>query len=414
MYIEKLRLLQETYPEDDCIAGITTSAFNDMSVGTPCIAIIKPFTIYNSINSRNHSNNLWKPSYPTGPTPFLPGPGEPRLTTNDRERNARNAGYGDIDRPRDDGCSDIDRPSSNGGKVSKYIKSALKSIPKEPIVTEAKKSTAKDIYKIAKKDLSKANSILSNSLDCINVIIPFSIWSDTADYIIHSTNTKRFHIDGSLPIIFDNGIHTEINRLSDIHSNSDISNFPDLLVEKLQNNRFVNYTFSGVSVSNLRYMLEDINSFYNTLTKAYPNHISFFQYPHDRVKVITDIVSVSFYELGDVLPIFDYKKASGICMEIFITNSLIKGQDIISKMKSATYRFVFSKSRENVFTIDGEQIKRPHDMNSAKAFGMVRDKIAREIPNDTNIKNNKSKVVEKRVNDKLDYLQEKLFEEGEV
>jgi hypothetical protein len=371
MYIEKLKFLQETYVEDNCIAGITTSAFDDMSVGTPCIAVIQPFTIYDGIGNRSSLDSPWSTSF------SLPSsaPGLSRLDHGrPRAENIGEPRAENIGEPRDRNVYD----RGAGIKeyhVSKVIKS--KPAPEKPEITEAKKTTAKDIYQIAKKDLSKANDILSRSLDQMNVIIPFSIWSDTADYVVHPTNTRRFHIDGSLPIIFDNGTYTEINRLSDVYSNSDISNFPDLLVEKLRNNRFVNYTFLGVSVSNLKYMLEDINSFYNVLTKAYPNHISFFQYPCDRVKVITDIVSVSFYELGDVLPIFDYKRASGICMEVFITNSLIKGQDIISKMKSATYRFVFSKSKENVFTIDGEAICRPHDMSSSKVISMVRDRIAK-------------------------------------
>ena len=381
MYIEKLKFLQGIYPEDQCIAGITTSAFNDMSVGTPCIAVIHPFVIYEGLVNRS------KPAsgYPTQqgrvpmPNPCLNGSSRP----SNRDRNVYSR-VGTV------GTAELHTNETAELKP-------FQSFKVKPTITEAKKSTAKDIYQIAKEDLSKANNILSKSLDHINVIIPFSIWSDTVDYVVNTTNANRFHIDGSLPIIFDNGIHTEINRLSDVHDNSDISNFPDLLVEKLQNNRFVNYTFSGVSVSNIKYMLEDINSFYNMLTKAYPNHVSFFQYPLNRIKVITDIVSISFYELGDVLPIFDSKRAHGICMEVFITNSLIKGQDIVSKMKSATYRFIFSKSKENVLTIDGEQIKRPHDMSSSKAISMVRDKIAREAPSDASVKNNKSKVVKEEV-----------------
>lgn len=386
MYIEKLKFLQEVYTEDSCIAGITTSAFNDMSVGTPCFAVIQPFVIYDGIGNRSNSDNLWvsKPlSRPSG-TSSLSGSGRPRPgSTSTRDR------YEGDNRPRDRASEEMPRYI---GKITKS-----KPAPKKPVPTEAKKSTAKDLYQIAKKDLRKANSTLSKSLSSINVVIPFSIWSDPVDYVVNVTNANRFHIDGSLPIIYDHGIHTELDRLSDVHNSSDVSNFPDLLADRLQSNRFINYTFSGVGTSNLKYMLEDINSFYSVLTKAYPNHISFFQYPNNRVKVITDIVSVSFYELGDVLPIFDSKRASGICMEVFITNSSIKGQDITSKMKSATYRFVFSKSKENVFTIDGEAIRRPHDMSSSKAISLVRDTISKEVPNDAKIENNKSKVVEEEV-----------------
>ncbi len=378
MYIEKLKFLQETYPEDNCIAGITTSTFSDMSVGTPCIAVIQPFVINDGIKSNR--NNSDGPTYPLGSLPPLhppsldAGAGRPMITDR-RQEEVGQHNHGHI-----------------GLSVDKVVTS--KPAPKKSVSNEAKKSTAKDIYQIAKKDLPKANGILSNSLDNINVIIPFSIWSDPRDYVVNVTNANKFHMDGSLPIIYDNGIHIELDRLSDVHNSSDVSNFPDLLAERLQSNRFINYTFSEVGASNLKYMLEDINSFYNMLTKAYPNHISFFQYPHNRVKVITDVVSISFYELGDVLPIFDSKRAVGICMEIFITNSSIKGQDIVSKMKSATYRFVFSMSKENVFTIDGEAIHRPHDMSSSKAISMVRDRIAREIPNDASVKTNKSKFIE--------------------
>ncbi len=399
MYIEKLKFLQEIYPEDNCIAGITTSAFSDMSVGTPCIAVIQPFVICDGIDKHNNPDNLWGsiPSPQPSGAPSLSGAGRPRPIDRLRIRQE------EADTPNHDHI---------GLFIDKVVTPKLAS--KEPVSNEAKKSTAKDIYQIAKKDLPKANGILSNSLNNINVIIPFSIWSDPRDYVVNVTNANKFHMDGSLPIIYDSGIHIELDRLSDVHNSSDVSNFPDLLAERLRSNRFINYTFSGVGASNLKYMLEDINSFYNMLTKAYPNHISFFQYPHNRVKVITDIVSISFYELGDVLPIFDSKRAVGICMEIFITNSSIKGQDIGSKMKSATYRFVFSMSKENVFTIDGEAIHRPHDMSSSKAISMVRDRIAKETPNDASVKNNKSKSVEGKVTGRLDHLQEKIFESEEV
>jgi hypothetical protein len=324
MYIKKLAFLQNKYPENMCIAGITTSVINSISVGTPCIALLPPFVM------------------------------------NDNENHNQSILYKDI-------AAEIafDNLYKTGKKRTR----------------DTSTSTAEDLYQIAKKDLIRANNILSKLTfkDNIEILFPFSA---SHDYEVNLAVPSWFYINGSLPIIFDNSKHMEINRLSDIYSTSDILDFYNILLECLRENRFVNYTFSGVAASNLKYMLEDINSIHNALAKKLPNRTCFFQYKEQRIRVLADTVSISFYRLKDVVPIFNTKKSDGICMEVFITNSDVDSNRIYSKANGATYRFIFSKFKENVFTVDGDSVNRPYDVPSAEAISIIGDLIFKEVPND--------------------------------
>jgi len=94
-----------------------------------------------------------------------------------------------------------------------------------------------------------------------------------------------------------------------------------------------------------------------------------------------------------MIAIFDSKKASGIGAEIFLTNSIHNSSDIQREGHSATYRFLFSEFRENLFSIDGELIKRRGDRNTGEVLSMASSTISRGVPNDEKLKKEKPKTV---------------------
>ena len=93
-----------------------------------------------------------------------------------------------------------------------------------------------------------------------------------------------------------------------------------------------------------------------------------------------------------MIAIFDSKKTSGIAAEIFLTNSTHNTSQMSRDGVTVTYRFLFSKSRENLFSIDGETIKRQCDRNTKDVLSSVSSIISKEIPNDEKLKNEKAKT----------------------
>jgi len=343
MYLEKLKFFHTQYPEDKCINGITTAQFNDVAVGTPGIIRVDPFN------------------------PFDPN-----------------------GRPSSNGLRFQAQPSINSyGKITSAPKPKPNKEPKE-------RTTGLDMRKMAAENIQKANRIVSSSISKASLFLPFSTYNNTVDYQTCAINARNFHINGRTPLIYDECRHIKIQRLSDTHHASEISSFPDVLSEALKEYRYVNYTFTDIAKSNTKYILEDLNTIYNALIKSHQHRVSIFQFPHDRLNNILDVLSISFYQMADVIPIFDSRRSEGICMELFMTNSRTTGDNLMYEHNTATFRFMFAKSRENLYSIDGEAIKRGCDMSAADALSRAAHMISQEVPNDKDTKKlSKSKRVMK-------------------
>lgn len=339
MYLEKLKFFHNKYPEDKCISGITTSRINDIPVGTPCMIIIEPFNMFDADGTTGVVS--------VGRNSFRPQP-----------------------------------PPRGSGPYQSYVKHEGPPPKSKP----DKKSTVSDLRKLAEKDIHKANRVIASSVSKANLFLQFAIYNSSNDYHSCLINTRNFYINDLVPLIYDTCNHTRLHRLSDVHDRLEISNFPDILNEALRKYRYINYTFMDIAKSNKRYILEDINSIYNVLNRAYKYRISTFQFPSDRMSTMLDVLSISFYRMRDVIPVFDSRRSDGICMEMFATNSRLKGDSLMYDHNSATFRFIFAKSKENLFTIDGETLKRPCDMGASDALVRVTDMIVQEVPNDKNIK----------------------------
>lgn len=91
-------------------------------------------------------------------------------------------------------------------------------------------------------------------------------------------------------------------------------------------------------------------------------------YPYNRVfysrdvgiptPFLLDTMCVSFYSLDDVMPIFDFRSLSkSFCVEIILTNSTLSPNAIHGGIGSVVFSLLFSAGADNIFEIDGENIK---------------------------------------------------------
>ena len=102
--------------------------------------------------------------------------------------------------------------------------------------------------------------------------------------------------------------------------------------------------------------------------------------------------------MEDVIPIFDFKRTNGVVVDVFLTNSTYTVEEMKRDGHSMTIRFVFSKSKDNIFMVDGEEIK--HQIN-LEAFSGIKEVVMSELskatPNDSALK----KVTKEKSKEKL-------------
>ncbi len=353
MYIGKIEFFKSLYPEDNCVGGmIVANVRADLGVGSPCIACHSPF-----INCKATKELKIKQSI----------------------------GQYFFENPLGDSSSLEKYPSS---RRSRYKK---KMVPEQDKIQD--KMKMRELYKIAEEEgIAKANLVISESLNELAALFLFSLWSDGADFYNPPIESSKFFFNGTKPLIFDSCKRVELERLADSHDNEEMKSFADSILEELKRYRYINYTFMGVAKSNKHSMLEDLDCIYRTMKAKFPHNICFFQYNMERMRALLDTVSISFYKMSDVIPVFDHRKGSGIGMEIFLTNSEAKGESLMSHQQSATYRFLFSQSKENIFTIDGEAVHRPSDRPASQCMGHIYNFISGEVPNDLVLKKKKDNM----------------------
>jgi hypothetical protein len=365
MHKTKIDYLKGHFSEKDCFSAITKIELDYMTVGTPVIVNMKPFV--------PNSGPLVHTVY-NGP-PFAQSSGQPR------SQPGRNA---TAQEPRSQPSRD------RQSYVNRYKGNYRTSDQKAELVKkeDVKKISVKDLYKM---DVVEANKLLQNRSSKISTMFVFSFYKDYKDYYTHTMQTQHVYFDGKVPLIYDKGHRFELERLSDVHDKGDLSNFAEMVANSLKEDRYINYSFEGVASSNKKYMFEDINVIFNDLKKVFPENFSFFKsvLNNGHLRSLVDTISISFYRMQDVIAIFDSKKTSGMGVEIFLTNSIHKPVETSKSESVATYRFLFSKSRENIFTIDGESIKRQHNKSTNDVLGTAFSVINKNIPIDDNLKKKK-------------------------
>lgn len=336
MYLRKIEYLRSLFPADNCVSAITVAETSTGTpVGTPCTVNINPFAISKPVMSNPRSAKEVRNDYLTsGEQPYT------YRTSRDR----------------------ISMPKT-----------------KKAPARRTEKICVNDLYKMS---LAEANNMMRQYINKSNVLFAFGTNNNYIDFYTVNLHSQHIYFNGIKPLILDDGSRFELSRLSDAHSKGDLANFAEMVYSSLQDNRYVNYTFTGVAESNKVHMMEDINIIFNNLKNTYPHNIACFQTLSEGVRNLIDVISISFYRLPDVTAIFDINNSMGVGVEVLMTNSVHDATAISKEGRSIVYRFLFSPSRENLFTIDGEIIVRKSDCKTDMIVSNIHKIIHNEIPHD--------------------------------
>jgi len=230
-------------------------------------------------------------------------------------------------------------------------------------VTKNKEHRAEIINNTLLSDQHNVNSILQNVQATI-------IFPQNPQYGIGQKarlNKTQVYCTNSVPIINDSHISTTIDELSDITKHDTEALSPNKIIKLLKQYRYVNYELRNINNLNSKSILSMLNNMITMFSKKYPYKLCVYIYGNPQ-RILVDVLSISFYKMIDVMPIFDYKLARGIAIELFFTNSTCKAKQIETPHSYAVVRLVFSQYKDNLITIDGEQVHRSFQCSIKQAF----------------------------------------------
>jgi len=273
----------------------------------------------------------------------------------------------------------------------------------------------KDLHNEDKIIEDKIKSYFKNETASANILFLFNIYCESPDIVIINNKVSKICYIDDKPLIYDSYRSTfSKSSKKDVIDDSIFEQLKD----QLKGSRFVNHVFKNVKSSNVNNVISNIDKIVAALVKNYKNTVSFYYYPFSGSRVLIDTVSLSFYKMKDVIPVFNYRKSEGICMEIMMTNSNIKGESLIRKGNSMTYRLLFAKYSENIFSIDGEPVKRPNDTDIATVLASSYRLLKKSTPKDVvksypdqSVKKEPKKAVKVK---KLDMTKEFIYRGNEI
>jgi len=244
----------------------------------------------------------------------------------------------------------------------------------------------KDIADIIKKgDEVEIRSTIDNHLSHILMLFLFNMGTTDLYFATPPIRINQFYYIHKPPLIYDTSSNSNLSITGGLESYiKDVEELPALIYEQLKSNRFINYTFHDIKKSNVSGIESNLRKIIKVFSKEYPSRLSYHKYSTVN-RVLIDTMSISFYNLVDVIPIFDYKKAKGVGMDITLTNSEIKLNKIMMKGYSSLFRFIFGKYRENIFTLDGAAIHRPHSQSVDSVIKYICELLKNECPRDKKI-----------------------------
>ena len=196
---------------------------------------------------------------------------------------------------------------------------------------------------------------------------------------------------GKTPLMYDSIQEVSAEDIRNIYSEGELENFPEIIDGVLETDvRSMNITLTDNKASRLDSTQSSLRDMINRLTNAYPHNVCMLC-PGGAVGIM-DLVSISFYDLDDFIPVFDVKKGRGIAVEVLFTNSQFKVNQVAQN--SILFVFAFAKQRENLFVIDGEPLERPLDVATPAALESMLATLAASVPND--VKKPKKKTTDRR------------------
>jgi len=232
---------------------------------------------------------------------------------------------------------------------------------------------------IAFDKISEVNENLRKRIKTFKAIVLFSS-SQINSFVTMYISPFDFCYSKQKPIIYDNNLYMKPENFKrDVNSVKDFSLYIKSL---LKTYRFVNYTIGNIGKSNINSIRSDIELIIISLMNTYKYNTNLHRYVAETPLPLLDVVSISFYKIEDVIAIFDYKRLDGICMELSFTSSDYE-IDINNRYNTTTYRFIFSKYKDNLFTIDGESIKRQYDIPISEGLHEMCRIASINVPNDT-------------------------------
>ena len=214
----------------------------------------------------------------------------------------------------------------------------------------------------------------------IEIFIPFSRMGTSSTIYTTLAAPSQFAYVSKKPFIFDDNFY-----MAEIAE----GNFPipAFIIYQLSSHRFVNYTLK-IGRSNVKKASSSLNKMIDNFKKIYPFNMCDYYYTSKTIRVLIDTLSVSFYRLDDVIPIFDYESGKdGMCMEVVLANSEMSEKHIFDNSITPTFRFLFATSKENIISIDGEKIERGKTLSVNEGVKHINNNIKDNVPNDSiNIK----------------------------
>jgi len=257
-------------------------------------------------------------------------------------------------------------------------------------------ASLKSIVDIIKEgDETKIRSAINNQIATILMLFLFNMGTDGMDFSAPLAKTNYFYYIHKPPLIYDTSHNSNLSITEGLESCiKDVQELPMLIYEQLKSNRFINYTFHGIKKSNVSGIEKDLKTIIKIFSKEYPSRLSYHKYRTGN-RILIDTMSISFYNLTDIIPIFDYKRAKGVGIDIMLTNSEVEPNKIMMKGYSLLFRFIFGKYRENIYTLDGEAIYRPHSQAVDGVVKYICESLRNECPQDRKISKKMTKKKDK-------------------
>lgn len=245
--------------------------------------------------------------------------------------------------------------------------------------------------------LGKSNSLgavelnkhMSDLDTCINTFMLFdNTLVSSVPYKNTATHVNSIYcIDG--PVIFQDKHYSEdIDSPQKLRDLSKIASIKDIIAKLQTEYRYINYSINTYS-SNASNILDTLNMFVKNLNNSFYNTRICISMKSPYKHALLDILSISFYRLPDVIPIFIPNKVDGVVMEIMLLNSITPWEDAINRNYFSSTKIVFSKYTDNVLVVDGEQLYKGRNNNIASnaTTEYVEEVLCRYTPNDTQINN---------------------------
>lgn len=223
---------------------------------------------------------------------------------------------------------------------------------------EKGKTTLRDLVEVCTP--THSIEILTHSVARIKVINLFPNREDGGDYTVFTCPPVALSLTNTPPLFWDTGLDfVDKNICETLVGPSPIETLSSLLSA----HRCVTFCFTNLNKQVSGLIFKDIHQLFTKLHDKYSVSKCYSCTNLRETGLLADVGSVSFYNLSDIIAVYDSKKAVGVAVDISVSSSLVKAPGDLSNT-SWLVRFIFNIHKENIYTIDGEPINRWPNMYS--------------------------------------------------